>query len=196
MQDFNELKQLMAENRSIRRFDASRPIEKETLEQLIGLTRLCSSARNLQALRYKIIHKPEECAEVFPLLKWAGYLPEWPGPSEAERPVAYLVQCLDTSITANCLCDDGLQLEAITLGATALGIGSCIIKSFNIAQIVSNLKLPEHLKPLYVLALGYPHENVRLVDTDGSHDAEVRYYREADGTHVVPKRPLSELIVK
>lgn len=190
------LAELLRSNRSYRRFDASRAISESVLHKLVGLTRYCASARNMQPLRYRIVTSVTEREAIFPSLKWAGYLTEWDGPASAERPAAYLIQCLDTSLSDNCLCDDGLQLEAITLGAAALGIHGCIIKAFNIAKITSALHIPEQYKPLYVLALGYPAETVRIADTDGSHDADIRYFRTPDSTHIVPKRPTEELIIK
>ena len=195
MTTFDELKALLASDRSYRRFDASRPIANDTLSRLVELVRYCPSARNLQPLRYRIICSKDECAALFPALKWAGYLTDWDGPEEHERPTAYLIQCLDTRLTTNCLCDDGLQLEAITLGASTLGIHGCIIKAFNAAAVSSALNLPDYLKPLYVLALGYPAETVELTDTDGSLDADIRYYRDGMDHHIVPKRPLDELII-
>lgn len=193
--EFEELKDLLKNNRSYRRFDQTRSISNRTLSELVELTRYCASGRNLQPLRYRIVSEEEEKTNIYPLLKWAGYFADWDGPSEGERPAAYLVQCLDTTLTENCLCDDGLQLEAITLGATALGIHGVIIKSFNSVEISKVLSLPEHLKPLYVLALGYPAEEVLITDTDGTHDADIRYYRDESGRHIVPKRPLSELLI-
>ena len=188
--------ELLKSNRSYRRFNESKAITNSTLQQLVGLTRYCASARNLQPLRYRIVSSQKERDAIFPALKWAGYLSDWEGPASGERPSAYLIQCLDVSLTTNCLCDDGLQLEAITLGASALGIHGCIIKAFNVPEIIAALHLPEQYKPLYVLALGYPAEKVVVTDTDGSHDADIRYYRTADSTHIVPKRPVSELIIK
>ncbi|MDE6575027.1 MAG: nitroreductase family protein [Muribaculaceae bacterium] len=188
--------ELLKSNRSYRRFNESKAITDSTLQQLVGLTRYCASARNLQPLRYRIVSSQKERDAIFPALKWAGYLSDWEGPAPGERPSAYLIQCLDVSLTTNCLCDDGLQLEAITLGASALGIHGCIIKAFNVPEIIAALHLPEQYKPLYVLALGYPAEKVVVTDTDGSHDADIRYYRTADSTHIVPKRPVSELIIK
>lgn len=179
----------------MRRFLQDRPIGHDSLCDLVGLTALCASGRNIQPLRYRIVDSREECQELFPLLKWAGYLADWDGPEEGERPAAYLVQCLDTRLTEALLCDDGLQLQALTLGATALGIGGCIIKSFNVPETKKLLGLPEYLKPLYVLALGYPVEKVVLEPTDGSLGADIRYWRDAEGVHHVPKRPLSELII-
>lgn len=193
---FNDLKALLESNRSYRRFDSTRPIGMETLLSLVELTRYCASGRNLQPLRYRIVNSESECQGLFPHLKWAGYYTDWNGPADNERPVAYLVQCIDTAITSNCLCDDGLELEAITLGATALGIGGVIIKSFNASAVARVLAIPERYKPLYVLPLGYPAEVVALKDTDGSADADIRYYHDADGRHIVPKRLLKERLIE
>ncbi len=192
---FDDFKELIRSNRSYRRFDESRKIPKDVLESLVNLTRYCASGRNLQPLRYKIVCTEEGCNRIFPALKWAGYYQDWDGPEEGERPVAYLVQCLDTELTTNCLCDDGLQLEAITLGASSLGIHGTIIKAFNGEEVRTACDLPERYKPLYVLSLGYPAETVLMEDTDGSTDADIRYHRDNEGHHIVPKRPLNELII-
>lgn len=194
--EFDIIRRLLAEDRSVRRFEERRPVGEETLRSLVELTRYCASGRNIQPLRYRLVTSAEECAKVFPLLAWAGYLTDWDGPADGERPAAYLVQCLDTSYGKNCLCDDGLQIQAITLGATALGIGNCIIKSFNAPRLHLELNLPEGMEARYVIALGYPAEKVVIEDTDGSPDADIRYYRAEDDSHHVPKRPLEELIIK
>lgn len=193
--NFQEFRRLLVSDRSTRRFDQGRRVEESTLHDLVDLTRYCSSGRNLQPLRYKAVSDETMCGKVFPLLAWAGYLKDWDGPAEGERPAAYLVQCLDSRLTSNCLCDDGLQLQAITLGAKTLGLGACIIKAFNAGALAEILALPEELKPLYVVALGYPAEQIVTEDTDGTAEADIRYYRTPDGVHHVPKRPLKELII-
>lgn len=132
MDKFEFFKSLLISDRSVRRFDQSRRINDEDLFDLISLTRYCASGRNLQPLKYRIVNGEEECECIFPALKWAGYLSDWDGPEEGERPTAYLVQCVDTRLTDNILCDDGIQLQAITLGAVSKGMGGCIIKSFNV----------------------------------------------------------------
>lgn len=136
------------------------------------------------------------CSKIFPVLKWAGYLPEWPGPQEGERPVAYLIQCLDTAITKDPLCDDGLQLQAITLGYTAKGLAGCIIKAFNAAELSHILSLPDNLIPRYVVAIGYPIEKQVIIDMKEDEKDAFKYFRDENGTHYVPKRQLSELIIK
>lgn len=192
---FEELRELLEHDRSVRRFDNAKPVGRDALERLVELTRYCASGRNLQPLHYRLVSDPAECAAIYPLLKWAGYLADWDGPEAAERPTAYLVQCLDTRLASGCLCEDGLQLQTITLGATAMGLGACIIKSFNVPELKKVLDISERYDTLYVVALGVPKEIVVIEDTDGSEDADIKYYRTADGVHHVPKRPVSELII-
>lgn len=192
-QELNSFEHLLQADRSVRRFKSDIEIPRELLERLVGLTRYCASGRNLQPLRYRIVDSPEEKDAIFPLLKWAGYYTEWDGPELSQRPAAYLVQCLDTNLTENCLCDDGLNLQAITLGATALGLGACIIKAFNAPALAEALDLPEQLKPLYVLALGVPDEETKIVPMA---DGDYKYFRDEADAQCVPKRSLEELIIK
>ena len=191
-QAFEMLSRLLKSDRSVRRFKEDETVTAYTLSTLVNLTRYCGSGRNLQPLRYRLVTDTAEKEAIFPKLAWAGYLTDWDGPEPGERPAAYLVQCLDTSLSQNCLCDDGLQLQAITLGATAMGLGCCIIKAFNAPCVAEALALAPHLQPRYVLALGYPAEKVEIEDMTDDY----KYYRTADGIHHVPKRTLDELIVK
>lgn len=191
--EYKELRELLRRNRSYRRFRQDERIGESMLEGLVELTRYCASGRNLQPLKYRIVCDEKECAEIFPALAWAGYLSDWDGPEEGERPSAYLVQCLDTFLTENLLCDDGLQLEAISLGAVTLGLGTCIIKSFNAVRIKEALNIGESLKPLYVLALGVPEEEVEIEPMQGG---DVKYWRDENKIHHVPKRELHELLLK
>lgn len=194
--DFESLRELMMRNRTVRRFEEDREVTIKTLEKLVELTRYCPSGRNAQPLRYVAINTPEERAKVYPLLKWAGYFSDWDGPEPRERPAAYLIQCLDTKYGKECLCDDGLQLEAITLGMHTLGLGGCIIKAFNAPKLAEVLDIEERFQPRYVLAIGYPVENVKIEEMSGEDDADFKYFRTPDGAHHVPKRPLKELIIK
>ncbi len=195
---YDDFKALITANRTYRRFDASRAVGRGQLLQLVDLARMCASGRNLQPLRYRLVTEAAELDAVFETLKWAGYYTDWDGPSQQERPTAYMVQCLDTDLTANPLCDEGLQLEAITLGACTMGLGNCIVKSFSPEHISRSLNLPANLKPVYVLALGYPAEEVRLVDlsdSEASSTEAYKYYRDSDGVHTVPKRTTEQLVV-
>lgn len=186
------LTDLLRKNRSYRRFHEQERISRETLLELLDLVRLCPSGRNAQPLRYHIACTPEACAAIFPNLAWAGYLTDWDGPAPGERPAAYLIQCLDTRIVPDCLCDDGIQLQTLLLGATERGLGGCIIKAFRNQPLRELLALPEYLKINYVLALGVPAETVFLEPMRGD---DCKYWRDAQGIHHVPKRSLEELLI-
>lgn len=192
---YNDLCALLKRDRSFRRFDHSFKISRETLEKLVALTRFCGSGRNAQPLRYRLVTEESELEAVYQHLKWAGYYTDWDGPEPNERPTAYLIQCLDTHYGNDCLCDDGLQLQAITLGAATEGLGGCIIKAFNPAGISDALNIDQRYKPRYVLALGKPSETVIIEEMSGDEDADFKYFRTPDGSHHVPKRPLSEIII-
>lgn len=187
------LNELLIKNRSYRRFDQKLRITGQDLTDLVGLTRYCASGRNIQPLKYVGVICPEMCAKVFETLSWAGYLTDWPGPEEGERPAAYLIQLLDTRIAEHCLCDDGIQAQTILLGAAEKGWGGCLIKAFKNETLRQILALQEEQKILYVLALGKPKERVVIDDMKAG---DYKYWREADGTHHVPKRSVQELIVE
>lgn len=185
----------MMADRTVRRFKEDRKVSVDTLKRLVELTRYCPSGRNAQPLRYVLITEEEDREKVFPLLKWAGYYTDWDGPEKGEHPTAYLIQCLDTKFGKECLCDDGLQLEAITLGMHTLGLGGCIIKAFNAPKLAEVLNLDLRYVPRYVLALGYPAEMVTIEDMPLDDAADFKYYRTPDAVHHVPKRQLEQLII-
>jgi len=187
------LEDLLLKNRSYRRFFQNIQISEQELTQLVGLTRNCASARNAQPLKYILVTSSQGCADVFPFLSWAGYLTDWNGPMEGERPAAYLIQLLDTHISENCLCDDGIHIQTILLGAVERGWGGCVIKAFKNDSLSALLRLPEQMKIMYVIALGKPKEEVVL---EKMKEGNFKYWRDPAGTHHVPKRDLQELILK
>ena len=66
-------------------------------------------------------------ALIFPCLSWAGYLKDWPGPSEEERPSAYIIILGDTKISKSINCDHGIAAQSILLNLSEKGFGGCII---------------------------------------------------------------------
>jgi nitroreductase len=190
--DMSSLKELILKNRSCRRFHEEVAIPTETLMSLIDLARISSSARNAQSIKYVISNTPEKNALIFPQLSWAGYLKDWNGPKAGERPSAYLIMLSDTRITDNYFCDEGIFANNILLGATEMGLGGCMIGSVERVKLQKALKIPKYFKIIQVVATGKPKEVVVLEE---AIDGNIKYYRDAEGVHHVPKRPLSELIV-
>lgn len=186
------LKDLILKNRSYRRFWQSEKISNEQLRSWIDLARNSASARNAQPLKYIISTDESLNARIFDQLAWAGYLPYWHGPEEGEQPSAYIVMLHDTLIAGNYLCDDGIAAQSILLGATEDGFGGCIIYSVNRNKLRELLNLSEQYEIIQVLALGKPKEEVVL---DEMKDGDVKYWRDENQVHHVPKRSLDELII-
>lgn len=187
------LKELVTKNRSYRRFDQSYKIEEQTLLELVDLARLTPSTANLQPLKYVLSSDPARNNLIFPHLAWAGYLKDWPGPAEGERPSAYIAILRDTSISGMETCDHGIAAQTILLGAAEKGLGGCIIGNLKRKEMTADLGIPGHLEILLVLALGKPVEEVKLegVGADGS----MQYWRDGQGVHHVPKRTLQEILI-
>lgn len=188
-----DLKSLISKTRSYRRFDESHKIDYKTLEGLIDLARMSASGANRQPLKYLIYNTPEDCEKIFPSIAWAGYLTDWSGPGKGERPSAYIIILGDKSITEIFGIDHGIVAQSIMLGATEAGIGGCMIASIMREELRNELKIPEKFDILLILALGKPVEKVILDDIKND---DVKYWRDDQKNHHVPKRKLSELIIR
>jgi nitroreductase len=184
---------LVLHNRSYRRFHQNHPIDIATLRELVELTTLCPSSGNLQPLRYVLSCDPDRNAKIFQHLAWAGYLIDWPGPTQGERPAAYIVVLGDTQACHDINCDHGIAAQTILLGATEKGLGGCIVGAIQREPLRKVLDIPERYKILLVIALGKPKESV-VIDPIGA-DGSVKYWRDGDGTHHVPKRVLDQIIL-
>lgn len=190
------LKDLLKKNRSYRGYDESRKISREELEELVEYTRLCPATANIQPLKYYLAWEPESLAKIQELTKWAGALPHLNLPREGMRPTGFIIICQDTRISNNAtsfLKDVGIVAQTMLLGAAEKGLGGCMIGSFNKEAMMEQLGLADYLMLHLVVALGAPAEEIVL--EDAPEGKEVKYYRDENDVHHVPKRTLKELIL-
>ncbi len=186
------LSDLVKANRSYRRFEETKPLSREMLTRLVDLTRFVPSAQNKQPLKYILSSTPEKNQLIFPYLAWAGYLKDWPGPKDGERPVAYIIILGDKEISTNFYCDHGIAVQTMLLAAVELGVRGCIIANIQRERLRAALAIPQQYEILLALALGYPHETIVLEQVK---DGDIRYWRDDESVHHVPKRDLSEIIL-
>jgi nitroreductase len=187
------LRELVLANRSVRRYDLRAPVTEAELRELVDLGRLSASGGNRQPLKYLLSWTPAGNAAIFPCLAWAGYLKDWGGPSESERPAGYIVILCDARIANGPGHDAGIAAQSILLGATERGLGGCMIGAFKREPLRAALQLPEHLEVALVLAIGKPSETIVL---EPMRNEDVRYWRDAQGVHHVPKRALDEIVIR
>jgi nitroreductase len=188
------LKRLITRNRSCRRFHQNIRITEKRLKKYIELARLSASAANLQPLKYILSCGKEKNALIFRTLSWAGYIKNWDGPGEGERPAAYIIVLGDTMISTSCEYDCGIAAQSILLGAVEDGLGGCIIGSIKREALRKALGIADHFKILVVLALGKPKETIKI--ETAADTKNIRYWRDEQNVHHVPKRPLDEIIIE
>ncbi|MCK4672149.1 MAG: nitroreductase family protein [Candidatus Aegiribacteria sp.] len=181
---------LVLETRSIRRFKQSVRLSRENIFKFVDSARLAPNAANLQVLRFSAVTSENNCERIFPALKWAGYLEEWTGPEEGEKPAAYIVIHAPDEEKPYTKMDVGIAAAYIVLSAREAGYGSCIIMSFDCGIISEAVDTPENYRPQLVIALGVSGEEV-ILETALK---DIRYWRDELGIHHVPKLKLEEII--
>ena len=184
---------LIRDNRSCRRFDEHQRVSSQTLAGLVDLARLSASAANLQPLRYILSNDPATNTKIFACLQWAAYLKDWNGPGPGERPAAYIVVLNDTRVSRQIDCDHGIASQSIMLGARERGLAGCILAAINHPKLNKVLEIPAEYKVLLVLAIGKPMEEA--VIEQAGEDGDIRYWRDEQDRHHIPKRRLEDIII-
>ena len=153
MVNFNDFKNIVENTRSVRRFKANKKIEKSELIELIDLTRIVSSGKNMQPLKYIAITDENIKDKIYKPLKWAAHLEDW-SQQDNEKPSAYILIINDKSIDGITMIDLGIALQTIMLGATAKGYNGCPLASIDKEEYKELFNLDEHLEPMLIIALG------------------------------------------
>lgn len=190
------LKDLVLKNRSYRRFYQEHSINSDILKELVDCARLTASGGNRQPLKYILSCDSTKNALIFDQLSWAAYLKDWPGPSEGERPSAYIIMLGDTEISQSFNYDNGIAAQTILLGATEKGLGGCMIATIKRDALREALQIPTRYEIVLVIALGKPKETVIIeqMKPDGP-DGDVKFWRDSEQRHHVPKRSLEVIIL-
>ena len=194
--DSKKFHELVEGARTYRRYDGE-AVGVDVLRELVDAARLAPSGNNAQVIRFRVVSADDaaEAGKVFSHLHWAGALKDWDGPEAGELPGGYVVLCLPQKLAANPirLIDVGIASQTIVLAAAARGLGACMHKSYD-ACLGDELGLTDAgYTVAMVIALGGRGEEVELEPATTDHG--LTYWREADGSHHVPKLSLDDLLV-
>lgn len=189
------LTNLIKINRSYRRFYQNEEIPYQTLIDFINNTRFCATARNQQVLVYKAVTDEKMRNVLFPFLNWAGYLKDWDGPPQGERPTGYIIVGVnnkrllfkDEWLNA----DFGIACQTILLQAAEKKFGGCIIAAINKIEIKKAFNISQNIDIKAVIALGKPILDVKIEEIEAEDD--IKYYRK-NREHIVPKRKLDDIL--
>jgi len=139
---------------SIRTYSA-RPVDRKTVNQLLESARLAPSATNRQEWRFVVVTDGEKRREIARAAAGQSFV--------GEAPVV-IVCCAETDYHKmrsgyECyLLDVAIAIDHITLRAVELGLGTCWVGSFYEDEIKKILRIPEHIRVVELLTVGYPRD--------------------------------------
>lgn len=147
--------EIIKKRRSVRNFkikEIPKNIEKKLIEALIW----APSAGNLQSRKFyfvKDIKKKEALVKAALSQNFISLAP------------LVVVGCLDLRIEKNygergkelyAICDVSASIENMMLEAAELGLGTCWVGAFDEKEVVEALDIPNYLRPIVILPVGYP----------------------------------------
>lgn len=184
------LEKLLRKNRSYRGYDPSFEVREDQLRRIVAVNTLIPSARNSQALRFRLVTR-REAHKVLPHIRLGGALPHLHLPYPGTQSEAFIVVMSAIEPDHYIYIDLGISAQSMLLQATEIGLNGIMIGACDKERLQEELQLP--YRPLLVIALGRGNEQIRLVEigAEESHS----YYRDEAGVHYVPKVRLEDLII-
>lgn len=187
----HSLVSLLKKNRSYRGYDPAYKVPVTALEQMVAVNMLLPSAKNQQALRFKLVTEDTGAEKVLENIKLGGMLPELHLPFPGSEPKAFIIICTTVPESKMLHVDVGIAAQSMLLKAVDMGYNGLLIGAFNAKKITEEFSLP--YPPVLILAIGKGNEKIELteISAEGSH----AYWRE-NGTHFVPKVKWQELVIR
>jgi nitroreductase len=140
--------------RSVRQYK-SNPVPEKLIEKILDAARWAPSGSNIQPWKF-IVVSDRDLLEVIRKMS-PGYL--------GETPLAILV-CSDKEKEYRVggtlgrdymsVADCSMAVENMLLAAYALGLGTCVVKSFSRAAVREMLEIPDDIEPELMVVVGYP----------------------------------------
>jgi nitroreductase len=129
-------------------------VPEEKLERILEAARLAPSTGNVQPWHFIIVKNREKRETLAKSGRYARFL--------AESPIV-IVGCGDQKASPNWYkVDVAIAMQNMVLTATGEGLGTCWIGSFNENQVRRLLKMPDNLRVIALMALGYPRETLDI----------------------------------
>ncbi|MDJ0763105.1 MAG: nitroreductase family protein [Myxococcota bacterium] len=157
--------------KSVRRY-LEKPVEQEKIDQIFEAARIAPSASNRQEWRFVIVKDRDMRSSIAAAAFNQKFV--------AKAPVV-IVACADTDNHVMACgqlsypIDVSIALDHISLTAVALGLGTCWIGAFDEAVVKSLLRIPNKIRVVELMTLGYPTDPLPGVKSRLPLDAIVKY---------------------
>lgn len=137
---------------SVRAYEST-PVSKEILEKILEAARLAPSAGNIQPWHFVVVTDAEKRVKLAKI-PFAGFLREAP---------VVIVGCGNHKASPRWfMVDVAIAMQNMVLAATAEGLGTCWVGSFNEEEVKEMLKIPGDYRVVALLALGYPRKKIDI----------------------------------
>jgi nitroreductase len=151
-----EFWKVLEERRSIREFDTERGVEPELIDRLLDAAILAPTAGDRQPWHFVITSNPEVKEKIVANALRQTFIATAPVMivvcGEPERSGARWGQMMADLHTIQ---DTSGAIENILLAATSLGLAACWVSALREDELRQALKLPENLRPLAIIPIGY-----------------------------------------
>jgi nitroreductase len=138
--------------RSIRAYQ-DKPIEEEKLQRVLEAGRLAPSAKNRQEWKYVLVKDNELRKTVAVACNNQYFIAEAPVIIVGcATMVDYVLSCGQPAYTI----DLSISMDHMTLQAVEEGLGTCWIGSFKEDEVKRILNIPQEMRVVEVMPLGYP----------------------------------------
>ncbi len=153
-----EVEEGIRNRRSIRSY-LNRPVEEEKIEKILDAAHWAPSAGNLQSVEYVVV-RDKETREKLSEISYGQAQPK-------EAPVNIVVCCNLSKIehygergkSLYSIQESGACIQNLMLTAHSLDLGTCWIGAFDEERAKEILGMPDHVRPVGIITVGYPDEN-------------------------------------
>ncbi|MGH7894787.1 MAG: nitroreductase family protein [Candidatus Binatia bacterium] len=152
------LERLLGSRRMVRRFKPH-PVSTATVRRLLAAAVRAPSAGHTQPWSFVVVRDRERRVELGRAAHRQMFV--------AEAPVV-IVACVDESCPKARygergerygVIDTAFASMCLLLAVVEAGLGACFVGAFEDADVARLLRLPEHVRPLAVIPIGYPAES-------------------------------------
>lgn len=149
--------------RSVRKYDTSKKISKETIREIIKAAQYSPTAHNKQPWEFLVIDDREFLTNLRHIQRWTSF---------AKDADCVIIVCGDTEKSFSRSKEDeswsffdvdcAIATQSLLLAAWSKGIGTCYCGAAPMQKVVDSLKehlnLPENIRPFAIVTMGYPAE--------------------------------------
>ncbi|NIO19731.1 MAG: nitroreductase family protein [Candidatus Aenigmarchaeota archaeon] len=153
-----ELEEAIRNRRSIRSYK-DRSVEDEKIEKILDAAHWAPSAGNLQSVEY-IVVKDRETKEKLSSVSF--------GQAQPKKAPVNIVVCVnfpkishygERGVGLYSIQESGACIQNLMLMAHSLGLGTCWIGAFDEERAKEILEVPENVRVVGIITVGYPDES-------------------------------------